>query len=52
LGLSATTGTGSGVDQAYTVSGTMTSGQSGSCLTATCTNTAATNKVRTIYVVY
>lgn len=52
LGLSATTGTGSGVDQAYTVSGTMALGQAGTCLTAACTNTAATNKVRTLYVVY
>jgi hypothetical protein len=31
LGLSATTGTGSGVDQAYTVTGTMALGQSGTC---------------------
>jgi len=52
LGLSATTGTGSGVDQAYTVTGTMALGQAGTCLTASCTNTAATNKVRTLYVVY
>jgi hypothetical protein len=52
LGLSATTGTGSGVDQAYTVTGTMALGQAGTCLTAACTNTAATNKTRTIYVVY
>jgi len=52
LGLSATTGTGSGVDQAYTVTGTMAAAQAGTCLTATCTNTAATNKTRTIYVVY
>lgn len=52
LGVSAATGTGSGVDQAYTVSGSMALGQPGTCLTATCTNTAATNKTRTIYVVY
>jgi spore coat protein U-like protein len=54
LGLSATTGTGSGVDQAYTVTGTMALGQSGTCATAggACTNSAATNKTRTIYVVY
>ena len=52
LGLSATTGTGSGVDQAYTVTGTMAAAQAGTCLTAACTNTAATNKTRTIYVVY
>jgi hypothetical protein len=52
LTLSGTTGTGSGVDQAYTVTGTMAAAQAGTCLTATCTNTAATNKTRTIYVVY
>jgi hypothetical protein len=52
LGLSATTGTGSGVDQAYAVSGSMALGQAGTCLTAACTNAAATNKVRTLYVVY
>ncbi|WP_411878435.1 spore coat protein U domain-containing protein [Polaromonas sp. YR568] len=54
LGLSATTGTGTGVDQAYTVTGTMALGQSGNCaaLGGACVNTAATNKNRTIYVVY
>lgn len=52
LGLSATTGTGSGVDQAYTVTGNMALGQVGSCTAATCTNSGATNNVRTLYVVY
>lgn len=54
LGLSATTGIGTGVDQFYTVTGTMALGQSGDCsaLGGACTNTAATNKTRTIYVVY
>jgi hypothetical protein len=52
LGLSATTGTGSGVDQAYTVTGTMASAQAGTCLTASCTNSGATNNVRTVFVVY
>jgi hypothetical protein len=52
LGLSATTGTGSGVDQAYTVTGSMALGQPGTCLTASCTNSVATNKTRTLYVVY
>jgi hypothetical protein len=54
LGLSATTGTGSGVDQAYSVTGTMALGQSGNCATlgGACTNSAATNKTRTVYVVY
>lgn len=52
LGLSASTGVGSGVDQAYNVTGTMALGQAGTCLTASCTNGVATNKVRTLYVVY
>lgn len=52
LGLSATTGTGSGVDQAYAVTGSMALGQAGSCLTGSCSNASATNKVRTLYVVY
>lgn len=42
------TGTGSGVDQAYTVSGTMALGQAGTCLTASCTGT----NTRTLYVSY
>jgi hypothetical protein len=52
LGLSATAGTGTGIDQPYTVTGTMAAAQAGTCLTATCTNTGSTNKTRTIYVVY
>jgi hypothetical protein len=52
LGLSAATGTGSGVDQAYSISGSMALGQAGTCLTASCTNASATNRVRTLYVVY
>lgn len=52
LGLSAATGTGSGVDQAYTVTGSMALGQGGTCTTASCANDAATNKTRTLYVVY
>lgn len=54
LGLSATIGTGSGVDQAYIVSGTMAAAQSGTCAIAggACTNSTATNKTRTIYVAY
>ncbi|MCY1165936.1 spore coat protein U domain-containing protein [Polaromonas sp.] len=50
LGLSATTGTGSGIDQAYTVSGTMAAAQAGTCGTAGCTNGAGVNS--TLYVVY
>lgn len=52
LGLSATTGTGTGVDQAYTVTGTMAASQAGTCSSASCANTSSTNKTRTIYVVY
>ncbi|MDO8778785.1 MAG: hypothetical protein Q7K57_60715 [Burkholderiaceae bacterium] len=52
LNLSATTGAGSGVDQAYTVTGSMAPGQAGTCLTGSCTNAGAINKVRTLYVVY
>lgn len=50
LGLSAVTGTGSGIDQAYSVTGTMASGQAGTCLTASCTNGAGV--ASTLYVVY
>ena len=50
LGMSAATGTGTGVDQAYSVTGTMAAAQAGSCLTAACTNGAGV--VRTVYVVY
>ena len=50
LGMSAATGTGTGVDQAYSVTGTMAAAQAGNCLTAACTNGAGV--VRTVYVVY
>lgn len=50
LGLSATVGTGTGVNQAYSVSGTMASGQAGTCTTAGCTNGAGVSQA--IYVVY
>ncbi len=50
LGVSAATGTGSGIDQAYSVTGTMAAGQAGTCLTAACTNGAGV--ASTIYVVY
>ncbi len=54
LSMSAATGTGSGVDQAYTVSGSMASAQAGTCVTAggACTNSGSANNTRTVYVVY
>lgn len=45
-------GTGTGAAQNFSVDGTIASGQSGTCLTATCTNTAATNKTKTLTVTY
>jgi len=41
-----------GVAQAVTVNGTMAANQSGTCATATCTNSAATNKQRTVTITY
>lgn len=52
LGLSATTGTGTGANQAYTVTGTMALGQVGTCLSASCTNSTASNNTRTLYISY
>ena len=52
LALSAATGTGNGADQAFTVTGNMAAGQAGTCATATCSNTAATNKTKTLTVTY
>jgi hypothetical protein len=52
LALSAAAGTGNGIDQAFTVNGTMAAGQAGTCATATCTNTAATNKTKTLTITY
>jgi spore coat protein U-like protein len=48
VGTSAAGGTGSGAAQSYNVTGTMASGQSGTCATASCTNAAATNKTQTL----
>ena len=45
-------GTGTGASQAYSIDGTIAAGQSGTCVTATCTNAAATNKTKTITVNY
>jgi len=52
LGTSAAGGTGSGVAQAYTVTGTMAAAQSGNCASGSCTNGAATNKVQTLILNY
>ena len=48
VGTSAAGGTGNGSAQSYNVTGTMVSGQSGTCATASCTNAAATNKTQTL----
>lgn len=52
LALSAPGGSGSGLTQVYSVTGTMAGGQSGTCPTGSCTNAAATNKTRTLTVTY
>lgn len=52
LALSAGSGTGNGAAQAFTVTGTMAAGQAGTCSSATCVNTAATNKTKTLTVTY
>jgi len=52
LALSAAGGTGSGAAQAYSITGTMASGQAGTCNAASCTNAAATNNTHTLIVNY
>jgi|KBSMisStaDraftv2_1062788.scaffolds.fasta_scaffold818648_2 spore coat protein U-like protein len=52
LGLNAAGGTGNGVAQSYSVTGTMAASQAGTCATASCTNAAATNKTHTLIVNY
>jgi Spore Coat Protein U domain len=52
LGLSAAGGTGTGVAQAYSVTGSMAASQAGNCATGSCTNAAATNKTRTLTITY
>jgi spore coat protein U-like protein len=53
LGLSAATGqTGSGAIQNFSVTGTMAAAQGGTCATATCANTAATNRIHTLIVAW
>ena len=43
---------GTGVAQSVTLTGSMAANQAGKCATATCANTAATNKQRTITITY
>lgn len=52
LNLSAASGSGNGGDQSFTVNASMAAGQSGTCSTATCDNTASTNKQRTLTITY
>ena len=54
LALSAAGGTGNGNAQAYTVTGSIAAGQAGKCATAggACSNSAATNKTRTLTITY
>ena len=54
VALSAASGTGTGIAQAYSVTGSMASGQAGTCATAggSCTNSASTNKTRTLTITY
>lgn len=52
LSLSAASGTGTGADQPITVNGSISSGQAGTCATASCTNATATNKQRTLTITY
>ena len=52
LGLSAVGGTGNGLAQPFSVTGTMAGSQAGTCAVASCTNAAATNKTHTLIVNY
>ena len=52
LGLSAAGGTGNGLAQPFSVTGTMAGSQAGTCAVASCTNAAATNKTHTLIVNY
>jgi spore coat protein U-like protein len=52
LTLSGVPSAGTGAAQAVSISGSMASGQSGSCNAATCTNAASTNATRTITITY
>ena len=48
----ASPGVGTGAAQNYSVDGSIAGGQAGTCITASCVNTAATNKTKTITVTY
>ena len=51
LGLSAATAqTGTGNNQTFSVTGTMAANQGGTCATATCDNSLATNRIHTLIV--
>jgi spore coat protein U-like protein len=52
LALSAAGGTGSGLAQAYSITGTMAASQAGTCAVSPCTNAAATNNTHTLIVNY
>ena len=52
LTLATTSATGSGVAQNYNIGGTIAAGQSGTCATASCTNTGATNKTHSLIFSY
>lgn len=52
LTLSAAGATGNGANQPFTVNGNMIAGQAGTCANATCNNTAATNKTKTLTITY
>jgi hypothetical protein len=44
--------TGSGLAQTISIDGTIAPGQSGTCATASCTNAASTNNIRTLTITY
>lgn len=44
--------TGSGLAQTISIDGAMAAGQSGTCATATCTNAASANNIRTLMITY
>lgn len=52
LGLTGVPTTGNGTNQAVTVTATVASGQSGTCASASCNNSTATNKTRTVTITY
>jgi hypothetical protein len=44
--------TGNGLAQTISIDGAMPANQSGTCTTATCTNTASANNIRTLMITY